>query len=338
MSRSIARSPRWFSLLGLGFVLAAPLAGQRPVVKPLPTGKPQPVEKPGINRNPTVMPNTLPPNAGRYRVMITGFGVARQTVDEALDSDGKGDEVYAAAAAVLWDRRNGQLISEPLVIRSREYGDVARGQFTGRFRAGTAGPTGGLWAGNGPEYAPLEFDPRGSAFPVPSAYQFPLLVFEGGLSDGVEALLIAPSLWESDLKPSPFDNYQQNWRAGGVAKVLASPAVANQFANPALTSAMIPEDPGLRIASSLVTVFTGGLIGSYGFGGIMVQSRIDRPIGLTGGQQAAHYQDRVVVVTREKLTSLVPGAGTTMAIPFAEPFNNFLNGIYTMYLRIERLQ
>jgi hypothetical protein len=65
---------------------------------------------------------------------------------------------------------------------------------------------------------------------------------------------------------------------------------------------------------------------------------VDRPIGLAPAQQAAHNQDRVVVVTREKLTSMAPGTGNTIAVPFREPFDNFLNGIYTAYLRVERIQ
>lgn len=315
---NVCRGLAWF---GLGLLIAAPVAAQTRLPRPTVT-------------RPTVMPAT----SGRYRVLITGFAVAKETVDDPRAVDGEMDEVYAAAAVVLWDRRTGQPFSVPTVVRGREYGDVGKGQFTGRTRAGTASPTGGLWSRNGPDVVPMEFDPRGSALPVPSNYQFPLLVFEGGLSDGVEALLIAPSLWESDRIPVTFDNYEANWRSGGVGKVLASPAVVNQLTSPTLASAVLPNDPGYQIASSLTTVFTGGLIGSYGFAGLLFQAQVDRPIGLAPGQQAANYQDRVVVVTREKLTSLAPGAGMTIAVPFWEPYNNFLNGVYTAYVRVERLQ
>jgi hypothetical protein len=114
--------------------------------------------------------------------------------------------------------------------------------------------------------------------------------------------------------------------------------VVNQLANPALTSVVMPNDPGLQIASTLATVFSGGLIGSYGFTGILFHSRADRPIGLAPAQQAAHYQERVIVVTREKLASLNPGAGITIAVPFWEPYDGTLNGVYTAYVRVDRLQ
>ncbi len=167
------------SLVALGFVVVVPAAGQARVPRPTIT-------------KPTIMPAT----AGRYRVVITGFATAKETVD--TDTDGKRDEVYAAAAVVLWDRRSSAAISQPTVVRTREYGDVGSGRYPSRMRAGAASPSGGLWAGNGSDYAPAEFDPRGTALPPPSMYQLPLMIFEGGLSEGVEALLVVPSLWESD--------------------------------------------------------------------------------------------------------------------------------------------
>ena len=50
------------------------------------------------------------------------------------------------------------------------------------------------------------------------------------------------------------------------------------------------------------------------------------------------YQERLMLITREKLTSLNVGDGITAAIPFAEPIDPFLNGMYTLYIRVQRLQ
>lgn len=314
MQRMILR--QWASLALLaGF--AATASGQ---ILPKPTGT-----------KPTVYST-----AGRYRVAISGFATAKETVDK--DTDGRKDEVYAAAALVLWDRRDGRMISTPNVVRSLEYGDV-RGKNAGRVQAGTASRSGGIWGGNGPDYTPLGLDPRATVGPTPLTDQLPLLVFEGGLSDGVEALLIAPSLWESDGNRMGFDNYSTNWKTGGVAALINSPAVQNQLTNTSLTSAMVPGDPALQTISIVANIFSGGIVGSYMLGAsTIVTGLVDRPIGLTPYQNADQYQDRVVVVTREKLASLAVGQGVTIAIPFWEPLDGQLNGVYTAYLRVERTQ
>jgi hypothetical protein len=299
---------------------AAPAAGQ---VLPRPT----------ISR-PTIAPPTV--TSGRYRVVISGFATAKETVDR--DQDGKKDEVYAAAAFALWDRRDGRMISVPNMVRTREYGDVG-GKNSNRIQAGSASSSGGIWGGNGAEYVPNGLDPRATVGPTPQSDQFPLLIFEGGLSDGVEALLVSPSLWESDGMQVGYDNYSTNWKTGGIAKLLGSPAVQNQLANPNLTSAVVPGDNALQVVSALANVFSGGIIGSYFLGAsTIVTNHVDRPIGLAPYQNADQYQDRVVVITREKLLSLAVGSGITIAIPFAEPYDNQLNGMYTAFLRVERVQ
>ena len=288
-----------------------------------------------LTRPPTTSP-TIYTTSGRYRVAISGFATAKETRD--VDSDGRMDEVYAAAAFVLWDRRDGRMISLPNVVRSIEYGDI-RGMKSGRVQAGSASRSGGLWGGNGPDYAPAGLDPRAPVGPVPTSDRLPLLVFEGGLSDGAEALLIVPSVWESDGNRLAFDNYSTNWRTGGVSKLINSPAVQNQFATTNLTSAMVPGDPALQTISTIANIFTGGIVGTYLIGAAqIVSANVDRPIGLTPYQNADQYQDRVIVVTREKLASLAVGQGITIAIPFAEPFDNQLNGMYTAYVRVERIQ
>jgi hypothetical protein len=301
---------------------AAPAAGQ--IILPKPT----------IPTSPTIY--TAPATSGRYRVVISGFATNKETVDR--DSDGKKDEVYAAAALVLWDRRDGRMISLPNVVRTREYGDIG-GKNSSRIQAGSASRSGGLWSGNGADYAPGGLDPRATVGPTPLSDRLPLLVFEGGLSDGVEALLVAPSLWESDGMQAPYDNYSANWKTGGIAKLIGSPAVQNQLTNSSLTSAVVPGDNALQVVSALANVFSGGIIGSYLLGTTtIVTNHVDRPVGLAPYQNADQYQDRVVVVTREKLTSLAVGSGITIAIPFAEPMDGQLNGIYTAYLRVERVQ
>ena len=51
----------------------------------------------------------------------------------------------------------------------------------------------------------------------------------------------------------------------------------------------------------------------------------------------AAYQDRYVVLTKEKLAALAVGGSTIMPIPFDEPATVISSGMYTLYLRVERV-
>lgn len=276
-------------------------------------------------------------NTGRYRITITGFAASKATADDPRNYDGARDEVYAAGAFVLWDRVKEAVVSRG-IIRTKEYGDVGNaGQRGNRIQAGSATVTGGIWAGKGDDVVPREFDPRGAALPAASLDQFPLLLWEGMLTDGIDAVLVVPSLWESDLQSRSYENYQTNWRSSPVS-VLSTPAVRLQLGTSTITSAVVPKDPALQVAKALTTVFTGGLVGSFALVSALTTANLDRPIGLSPAGDASDYQDRLVVVTREKLSGLTPGAGITVAVPFAEPANGMLDGLYTLYLRVERIQ
>ncbi len=273
---------------------------------------------------------TAPVTSGRYRVVISGFASSHETVDN--DKDGKKDEVYAAAAFVLWNRRDGRMISTPNVIRTVEYGDIG-GRLGSRIEAGTASAKGGIWGGNNGDYVPTGLNPQASVGSGTSD-KLPLLVFEGGLSDSTEALLVAPSLWESDSDPSGFTSYSNNWKSGGIGTLINSPAVQNQLTMAGLSSIVAPGDPTIQVAN-----FLGGPIGAYLLNALYGGTNDrDRPIGLIDYQGSSKYQDRLVVITREKLASLAVGAGMTLPIPFAEPMNNRLNGLYTAFIRVERIQ
>jgi hypothetical protein len=279
----------------------------------------------------------LPPNAGWYRVTITGFAATKGTVDDPRNADGTGDEVAVAAAVVLWDR-NQQTARERRFSRSREFGDVGTGQFGTRIKAGTMSATGGIWGGNGNEVVPTAFSPTGGAFPPPSSDQLPLMVWEGVLTDGIDALLVVPSIWEIDGAPHGFTNYETNWKTSPVSTLFSTPAVTIQMTTPTITSFVTPRNNAVLIASALTSLFTAGLVGQFGFVSALINSRMDRPIGLASGGNVTDYQDRLMVVTREKLAALTPGMGIIVAVPFPEPNDAFLQGLYTVYLRVERIQ
>jgi hypothetical protein len=274
---------------------------------------------------------------GRYRLTLTGFMAAKATADDPRDYDGARDEVYAAAAFVRWDRVKNTVLQRG-VMRTREYGDVGNaGQRGSRIQAGSATATGGIWTGKGNDVVPKEFDPRGSTLPPAAADQFPLLIWEGELTDGLDAVLVVPSLWESDLQSKSYENYQSNWKISPVG-LLSTPLVQKQLTVPALAVVTVSATPGMSVGKALTTVFTGGLSGSFAISGMLTSANVDRPIGLSPAGDAAIYQERLAVVTREKLSALTPGAGITVAVPFTEPVDGALGGSYTLYLRVERIQ
>ena len=68
----------------------------------------------------------------------------------------------------------------------------------------------------------------------------------------------------------------------------------------------------------------------------------DRPIGLTPEPPvlpvSAIYRDRHVMITKEKLAGLAPGASTTLAIGLGEADFSFAGAMYVLYLRVDRTQ
>lgn len=268
-----------------------------------------------------------PDDVARYRVTLTGFRVSNTTAEPPTAPDGKYDEAYAAAAVILWDRKTSSVRSRG-DVRTREYGDIGNGTFYGtRIKAGTGSATGGIWVGNGVEQIPADYDPSGSTIPAPTTDRFPLAVWEGSLTAGIEALLIVPSLWDRDIDSSPYTLWKQGW---------ASTPLTSFFANPLITSQMI--DPRLAVATPDIIVFTPFILTTPDAAAHIK----DRPIGVFAQPPlvpvAVAYHDRHVMITREKLASLAAGASTTLAIPLEEPPSIVTGAKYTLYLRIDRLQ
>jgi LCCL domain len=280
-------------------------------------------------------------NAGRYRAVITGFRTVNQTIDDPQHRDGLMDEVYVTAASLQWNRADLSIVRRSL-IKTRTYGDATdRIRFPDRVQAGTAGPVGGIWGGNGgnADQVPREYDPAGSLVPAPLLDQFPLYVWEGTLTEGTDALLIVPSIWEWDGNPIPYNAYADNWLNGPAADVLQSSPVQIQFQNPNVTSALPPANPGLVPANKTEEVFANALNAGFGMMTALLGVSVDRPIGLGPySTNATQYQDRLVVVTHEKMVAVPVGGYTVVAVPFWEPADGVLNGVYTLYVRIDRLE
>ena len=291
--------------------------------------------------------------SGRYRVTVTGFRVNRATFDERFN--GNGDEVYAAVGLLMMDRRDTSVTQPWTVIKSDSYGDVGRNP--GFVRAGSFTPTGGLWAG---DTVPSGNDPRIASGP-PSATRFPLLVWEGTLRDGIDAVIVKPTLWETDGQIEDYNRWA----------TLRDPL--GYFINPQFGGSRLVNDNAAQVAvikaraeQGDITFFRGTAVfvcynsetfGVIGSGAASCRNGIDRPIGMTGGACTAFsfggrddgWCDMTAVLTREGVERAlsasfqVGGAPSgSMTIPLIETsgvgvIDGGFDGSYELYVRVERL-
>jgi hypothetical protein len=130
---------------------------------------------------------TLVTRTGRYRISLTGFRVNHET--NAGPFGREHNAVYAAAAVEVLNRSTRAVIQPNTVVKSLVHGDTSKAG--GRVRAGSASSTGGLLAG---DTVPAGEDPAASTRST-STTTFPLLLWEGPLTDGVEVVAVRPTLW-----------------------------------------------------------------------------------------------------------------------------------------------
>jgi hypothetical protein len=117
--------------------------------------------------------------SGRIRVSFVGFECIRETWDDILQSDGKGDEVYFNFGFTLANRQGATLQKHEK--RTPVYGDNS-GPFSNRVNAGSAvdlfgGAKGGIKAGD--------------------TYRCNDIVAEYAMNDG-DILTVIPTAWEYD--------------------------------------------------------------------------------------------------------------------------------------------
>lgn len=181
----------------------------------LPAGG-QKLELPGKNvgNDKSISEDTTP----HFRVTLTGFTVNRQTDDNILESDGKGDEVYVVAEVAQYDtywqvgRRPGFSQDNILINFGGNNGFHGRGNLTlrrslisvvmgdvnnqnnpPRIRAGSASNLGGLRTGDRfPSNEPWNLTG------TPLSDRLPMLLWEGELRRGGDFVMIIPTIWEWD--------------------------------------------------------------------------------------------------------------------------------------------
>jgi hypothetical protein len=142
------------------------------------------------------------PVGKRYRVSVIGLWAARQTYDNPLQLDGKGDEIYLAAHVAHIDTTREDVV-EHAVLRTDVMGDVKG--YRDRIRIGSAngeGGSGGIVSGDRLPDRTLT-----SAGAKRNDSAFPFVLFEGELVPGASALAITPTIWEWDANAELLERW-----------------------------------------------------------------------------------------------------------------------------------
>jgi hypothetical protein len=234
--------------------------------------------------------------AGKYLVTVTGMRAYQASLDDFLSRDGMGDEVYAAAYVRRYDRATGT-IADFNSLRTITYGDVNKFGMQ-RVQAGSRSGTGGIQDADMIPTGPLVVS---RTAPAQSA-TFPWKLWEGTLTDGSDALIITPSIWEEDGGNSLYALWEQAQQALNIS-MFTTQSVQNQIAQKqfgVLVSGAAGMGGGtfagaqLKVAADMVLMAFGPPVIN------LLASSNDRPIGLlANGANQAMLPVHAVVLTRE---------------------------------------
>ena len=125
--------------------------------------------------------------SARYRVTARGFRVERQSADDMLERDGRGDELYVRGEVFIVQANGDARFGGPPARTARLQGGTGTGGLS-------AQPEGGFVTGD--TYPTADPTEERSGGPRPD--DLPLVIWEGDLSERAEAVIIVPSIWEWD--------------------------------------------------------------------------------------------------------------------------------------------
>lgn len=279
-------------------------------------------------------PANAPAASGRYVVVANGFRVMHETFDDQLSRDGKYDEVYAAFTMFQYDRKTSRQVGTDLK-KTLIHGEAKPGD--GRVKAGTASASGGLKTG---DMFPQVADPSQRYGAALSSSSFPFLVWQGSLTEGQDAVIILPTMWESDGNTAGFSDWFQNgvtsapriWADVAVQQAITAPKLALVSLTGNIVTTAGPTSGGAAIAMFL----TGGA-------SLLFTGSWDRPIGLQRSGPVPVLPRRAIVLTREMIESAFAtsaGGGTPpgrLDIQLVDAPGPDLQGSYVLYIQVERI-
>jgi len=295
----------------------------------------------GIAKNPSSSQTPAAPASANYRVTITGL--------MCMYHISSNDAVYAAAVVRQYDRRNNQNTMFTN-MNTWVYGDV-NGMQGQRKQAGTRGPGGGIGDG---DLVPTGFMPgTKDTMPTPQVNNLlPLTLWEGTLTDGVDALVISPSLWINYGDNPFFSTWNQN-EDSFTNSIFTDSRVQNQINTQTLAPLVLGSSQ--TVGGSFVQSYVGDVAQAVidtvlviPFVELQGNPSHDRPIGVVDAAKDATASmvlpNTTLVLTREMIEKRL-GSGNWMMMPL--DFNDTAHGFtglagsdrpghYQMFIQIER--
>ncbi len=249
---------------------------------------------------------------------MTGLWCVKATQDDPLDRDGHGDEIYAAAFVRKYDRTTGQNLLS-FNRQTLTYGDSNQSD---RIQAGSQTALGGIRA---MDSIPNNATADRRVAPQDNSY-FPYKLWGGTLTDGSDALIISPSIWESDGKPNLF--YQWNAKQNIVSSsIFLDTKVQDQITSrkfgPLTLGAAVGTSGDVTSGLNTSTDIVLALLGIPPIN--MLSSGADRPIGLVqSGPDQNALPNTAIVLTREIIETALssshpPIASAPVVIPTPKP-------------------
>jgi hypothetical protein len=280
----------------------------------------------------------------RYRLIAESIRAASETVDAPLSTDGKYDEIYVASIAETYDRTSGILIAREPTRVSHVHGDVNGLSPGQRVKAGSGSATGGIRANDivGAVFAaPGPTTPGGSP---------PFVLWDGDLMPGKVDLILHPTLWELDepdyaMAREPREGLACVARLCNWVYYLGSPGGRSPLL-PAVKAAVA--GPAIAVVDGVDVWMPNPEIW------YLERHDRDRPIGLVVGTKTpeanrgitAVWRDKVVILSAEKIEAALASGTNRIEVRFwdhselpnaAPSAVNYLNGDYTLVIRIQRV-
>jgi hypothetical protein len=257
----------------------------------------------------------------RFRAVVNGFRVNKETFDDLFQRDGKRDECFVQAV-VRTCRADGTVLATS-TPRTPVMGDV--NGLSGRVQAGSASPLGGLASGDAYPQEP----PHVRTLPLTPLRDWPpFAVWEGDLEDGKDVVYISPSIWEVDDGPSLLQRF-----------IEAQKSIDDQFGKKAkeIFGGAFPPSRWIFDSVSLGIQTAAAYLEHTGDPG-------DRPIGmhLNPNPGAKYFFPPPVIVlsyeSAKKLTQTsVKGVPGLLELPFDDD-SSLGGGSYSLYVQVEEVQ
>lgn len=258
---------------------------------------------------------------GRFRVVVNGFRVNKQTYDHVLNVDGWADEDFIQV--IIRHCRSDGTVIYTTTPRTPVMGDV--NNLPGRIQAGSATSLGGLKTGDAYPQEP----PHIRTLPVtPERNWPPFSVWEGNLTAGEDVVFITPSAWEVDDGKGLLQRFIEGQKS-----------IDDQFGMKAkeIFGQVLPAWKWIFDAVSLGIQTQAAILQHTGDPG-------DRPIGMTRNPDPNGlkyiFDPPVIVLTYDSAKLLTQtssmGVPGLLTLPYHDDAS-LGDGDYTLYLQVEEV-